>query len=157
LVDAKSLGSISPVRNTSSLRFDILNTAELFINSPYLWGGRSSSGVDCSGLVNLVYRANGIDLPRDARDQRLMSKVITVEELAPADLVFVSAKGDLGRIVHVMLYAGGENLIEAPETGKKVRMITFKGKFGMSLAELKRSGFIAGDRMIWLGSVVKGK
>ena len=86
-----------------------------------------------------------------------MSKAITAEELEPADLVFVSAKDDFGRIVHVMLYVGGEDLVESPETGKNVRRITFKDKFGMDLSELKMAGFISGNRKIWLGSVLRGQ
>jgi gamma-D-glutamyl-L-lysine dipeptidyl-peptidase len=156
-VDSKSIGVIRPVRAIARIRSDIMKTAELFLNSPYLWGGRSSSGVDCSGLVNLAYRANGIDLPRDSGDQRRMSKAITAEELEPADLVFVSAKDDFGRIVHVMLYAGGEDLIESPETGKTVRRVTFEEKFGMDISEFKKASFIAGNRKIWLGSVLRGQ
>lgn len=156
-VDSNSIGDIRQVEDNARLRGDIIKTAELFLNAPYLWGGRSFSGVDCSGLVNLAYRVNGIDLPRDARDQRLMAKVITAEELEPADLVFVSKKDDFERIVHVMLYAGGEDLIESPETGKNVRRITFKDKFGMDLAELKKAGFIAGNKKIYLGSVITKK
>jgi len=154
-VDRKSIGDIRRIEDTARLRGDIIKTAELFLDVPYLWGGRSYAGVDCSGLVNLAYRANGIDLPRDAKDQRLTSKAITAEELEPADLVFVSAKNDFDRIVHVMLFAGGEYLIESPETGKNVRRITFKDKFGMDLAELKQSGFIAGNRKICIGSVIR--
>jgi cell wall-associated NlpC family hydrolase len=156
-VDSKSIGVLRQVRDIARLRSDIMKTAELFLNSPYLWGGRSYSGVDCSGLVNLAYRANGIDLPRDSGDQQRMSKAITADELEPADLVFVSEKDDFGKIVHVMLYAGGEDLIESPETNKTVRRITFKDKFGMDLSELKIAGFIAWNRKIWLGSVIRGQ
>ena len=156
-VDSRSIDAMRPVRDIARLRADVVKTAELFLNSSYLWGGRSSFGVDCSGLVNLAYRANGIDLARDSGDQRLMSKAITAEELEPSDLVFVSAKGDFDRIVHVMLYAGGENLIESPETSKTVRVITFKAKFGMDLSELKKAGFISGNRKIYLGSILRGQ
>jgi cell wall-associated NlpC family hydrolase len=154
-VDSASIGAIRPVSDIARLRSDIIAAAEMFLRRPYLWGGRSYYGVDCSGLVDLAYRANGIDLPRNSGDQRRMMKPITAEELKPADLIFVSAKDDFGRIVHVMLYAGGENLIESPETGQTVRRITFKEKFGMTLQELKRAGFIAGNRKIYLGSVIK--
>jgi cell wall-associated NlpC family hydrolase len=156
-VDRKSIGVIGPVKDIARRRADIVKTAEFFLGTPYLWGGRLYSGVDCSGLVNLAYRVNGVDLPRDAKDQRRMAKAITAAELEPADLVFVSKKDDFEKIVHVMLYAGGEDLIESPETGKNVRRITFKDKFGMDLAELKKAGFIAGNRKIYPGSVIKGK
>jgi len=161
-VDGKCISGISPLKDTGVLRSDIMNTAGLFLQSPYLWGGRSfympfaadvSSGVDCSGLVNLAYRAQGIDLPRDAGDQRLMSVSVTADELKPADLIFVSAKNNFDRTVHVMLYAGGENIIESPETGKNVRVINFKDKFGLDIAELKKTDFVADNRKIRFGRI----
>ncbi len=154
--------SLSLLETRANTRSNVLTAAGSFIGSPYLWGGRSfympfaprvTSGVDCSGLVNLSYRVVGIDLPRDAGDQKRAAEPISADELQPADLVFVSAKGDPGRIVHVMLFAGKEEMIESPETGGLVRRISFKEKFGMTLSELEANGFIADARKICFGRV----
>ena len=76
----------------------MLATARLFLKTPYLWGGRSihipelktiSTGVDCSGLINLVFRVHGIDLPRDAHEQWMKTERMSPEALKPADLIFV--------------------------------------------------------------------
>ena len=60
--------------------------------------------MDCSGLVNLAYRAAGLDIPRDAHEQFLRAK--PVNALQPGDLIFLSERQNPKRIVHVMLYEG---------------------------------------------------
>lgn len=159
-IDGSCIGGLGPAVFSEYLRAGIVKTAVSFIGNPYLWGGRSfhmplvtdvATGADCSGLVHLAYRVHGIDLPRDAKDQWRASERVNAEGLEPADLVFVSAPGEFDRVVHVMLYAGGEYLIESPETGKSVRRISFREKFGADLEGLKNAGFISGDRKILLG------
>ena len=136
-------------------RQDIVREARLFLDTPYLWGGRSiATGVDCSGLVNLAYRASGIDIPRDAHEQWMLSKPIGADELKPADLIFLSRKGDFRSIVHVMLFLGGEDFIEGPGTGQRVRVCDFKKKFGSSLRELKEKYFIASGQKIYFGRIL---
>ncbi len=135
------------------LKRDLVETAMLFLRTPYLWGGRSFAGVDCSGLVNLVYRARSIDIPRDAQEQWLASEKISSDALRPADLIFLSAKGRFDAIVHVMLFVGGEDFIEAPGTGQEVRRCTFKDKFGFTLDELRRRHFMVRGRKVLFGRV----
>ncbi|MBI4845641.1 MAG: C40 family peptidase [Candidatus Omnitrophica bacterium] len=143
-------------------RKGLIKTARLFLKNPYLWGGRSffmpflkdiTTGVDCSGLVNLVYRANGMDIPRDAQEQWMLAEDITAEELRPADLIYISNKNRFDSIVHVMISLGGENFIEAPGTGNAVRINNFKNKFGMSLKELKEKKFITDGKKIYFRKV----
>jgi len=100
------------------------------LGHPYFWGGRSAyhpklpyTGCDCSGLVNLLYRCQGVDLPRDAHDQYLFCEKITVEDLKMGDLVFLFSEKDPNRIDHVMLYAGENLLLEATEKTKNVRLV----------------------------------
>src|SRR4029077_10085873 len=112
----------------------------------YIWGGLSPydetktvklTGVDCSGLVHLAYRVNGITVPRDSMEQYMKSEKIRRKDLHQADLVF-SAKADKPeKIVHVALYAGDGQFIEAPQTGMVVRQISFKEKFGRDLASVE--------------------
>jgi gamma-D-glutamyl-L-lysine dipeptidyl-peptidase len=85
----------------------LTETATRFINSPYIWGGRIPSGIDCSGFTQLVYKIHGIAIPRDsfvqAEDGR---NVDFIDEAEPGDLVFFS--NDRGRISHVgMIFSKG--------------------------------------------------
>lgn len=97
----------------NELRRQILDDARKFIGRPYLWGGRSPEAADCSGLVNLAYRAGGVDLPRDAHEQYMRSEKISAHELKPGDLIFTARVRNPDRISHVMLYAGDGKVIEA--------------------------------------------
>lgn len=106
-------------------REQIVADAKQFVGAPYLWGGRSFTlipfqiaSVDCSGLTNLLYRAQGIYIPRNAHDQYLMS--LSVDTLQPADLLYL-AKDNY--ITHVIMKLDTETFIEAPETGKRVRLL----------------------------------
>jgi gamma-D-glutamyl-L-lysine dipeptidyl-peptidase len=78
----------------------ISDTAMKFINSPYIWGGRIPSGIDCSGFVQLVYKVRGARIPRDSWQQAETGESINfIEETRPGDLVFFD--DDRGRITHV--------------------------------------------------------
>lgn len=78
----------------------IAATALDYLNTPYLWGGRSIMGIDCSGLVQVVYHRCGLDLPRDASQQALKGEAIDfVDEALPGDLAFFDNPS--GEIIHV--------------------------------------------------------
>jgi cell wall-associated NlpC family hydrolase len=91
----------------------VLATARRFLGVPYLWGGMTVHGIDCSGLVSRVYHANGVGLPRDAQQQFEAPDVVPVEReaLQPGDLVFFG--GDPGDITHVGLYLSDGRFINA--------------------------------------------
>jgi hypothetical protein len=97
----------------------ILETARIFMGTPYLWGGTSIKGVDCSGFVKTVYFLNGCILARDASQQALYGKDIPINnefEFNPGDLVFFGrhAKEDKPeRITHVGLYLGDSEFIHS--------------------------------------------
>jgi len=127
----------------------ILRTADFFLGDPYFWGGRSPflghsngpvTGVDCSALVSLVYRSVGIEVPRDAHEQYQRAR--KVRRLKPADLIFLSAPNDPSKVVHVMLYADDDRLIEGPGTGLSVRRMEVTRRLGRSVKDLK-----PGDRL----------
>ncbi|MCE5347822.1 MAG: C40 family peptidase [Bacteroidales bacterium] len=85
----------------------IADTAMKFINSPYIWGGRIPSGIDCSGLTQLVYKIHGIAIPRDSSKQAEIGEAINfIDESKPGDLVFFD--NEYGKIIHVgMIFARG--------------------------------------------------
>lgn len=83
-----------------NIRNILIDNALKYFNSPYLWGGRSPFGVDCSGLSQILYKMIGMQLPRDAQQQALIGDNITfVEEALPGDLAFFD--NEEGKIVHV--------------------------------------------------------
>jgi len=89
--------------------------AERQLGVPYLWGGTTASGYDCSGLIQAAWRAAGIDLPRTTYDQINAGTRINRDQLRPGDLVFSNGLG------HVQLYIGHGTVIEAPHTGATVQ------------------------------------
>jgi cell wall-associated NlpC family hydrolase len=79
---------------------DIARCARLFLNAPYLWGGRTVMGIDCSGFTQLVMLLNGIQLPRDAYQQAELGETVSfLEETQTGDLAFFDNAE--GRIIHV--------------------------------------------------------
>jgi len=141
----EELAALSPVE----WRQAVIRSAGLFIGDPYYWGGRSPSGVDCSGLVNLAYRSAGVAIPRDAHEQFLRAKRVTT--LQPGDLIFLSERSNPERIVHVMLYAGEGEIIEGPGTGKAVHRIALAKRLGRPLDELS-PGAVVDEQTVFFGS-----
>jgi len=83
-----------------NIRNILIENALKYFNAPYLWGGRSPFGVDCSGFSQILYKMIGLHLPRDAQQQAMIGENITfVEEALPGDLAFFD--NDEGKIVHV--------------------------------------------------------
>ncbi len=115
----------------------VLKSAKSFLGKPYLWGGRSERGVDCSGLVGLAYRSAGLRLPRDAHEQFLKASPIRRKGLEPGDLVFLTKPGSPKSVSHVLLYEGGENLLESRKSAGRVLRTSFKERFGLGLEEIE--------------------
>lgn len=94
-----------------------------WLNAPYLWGGRTPLGVDCSGFVQVIYKLMGKDLPRDAWQQAQQGEPVKFRDIRPGDLAFFDNKED---IVHVGILLGDEQIIHA--SGKvKIDRINKKG------------------------------
>jgi cell wall-associated NlpC family hydrolase len=110
----------------TSGRLDAVNIAGQLLDVPYVWGGLTAYGVDCSGLVYLTYRMLGIELPRDAHDQADATTRIDAEEARPGDLYFFARNGK--RIHHIG--------IATARTGSgKPAMIHAAGNYGKVVAE----------------------
>lgn len=104
---------------------EALDIGLTYVGVPYVWGGSSPSGFDCSGLTYYVYGKIGIAIPRTSRAQFAAGSHISSERLdllLPGDLVFFGYKGDPGRVHHVGIYAGNGNYLHAPYSGASVRV-----------------------------------
>jgi hypothetical protein len=93
-------------------RIDIIDIASKFLNIPYLWGGRSTFGIDCSGFVQTVFKIAGIKLPRDSSQQALNGHEVTfINEAKPGDLAFFN--NDEGKIIHTGIILSHQKIIHA--------------------------------------------
>ncbi|MBR8538267.1 C40 family peptidase [Carboxylicivirga sediminis] len=98
--------------NASKPAGSIADNATAFINAPYLWGGRSFYGIDCSGFTQVVLKMAGLQLPRDASQQVELGSIISfVEEAALGDLAFFD--NEEGAITHVGICLGKGDIIHA--------------------------------------------
>ncbi|MBC8266090.1 MAG: C40 family peptidase [Flavobacteriales bacterium] len=90
----------------------IVENALMYLNAPYLWGGRSPLGIDCSGFTQMVYRLQGVDLPRDAYQQAEVGTTLSfVEESEAGDLAFFD--NNEGKITHVGIILEDNHIIHA--------------------------------------------
>lgn len=91
---------------------NLLETAFNYLNAPYLWGGKTPFGIDCSGFTQMVYKLNGYKLLRDASQQVTQGIALSfIEESEPGDLAFFD--NDEGKIVHVGIIMGDNYIIHA--------------------------------------------
>jgi gamma-D-glutamyl-L-lysine dipeptidyl-peptidase len=110
------VGAAAPLEPTNA---SIIAQAKRFLGVRYQWGGLSSWGFDCSGLIWDVYRAHGLTIPRDADPQMHHGTPVSRDALRPGDLLFF---GSPGYADHVTIYLGGDRQIEAPDSAHRVRI-----------------------------------
>ncbi len=101
---AEPQGNLQRQISPNPSREKIIETAQLFLNAPYLWGGRTIFGLDCSGFTQLVFKLNGIKLKRDAHQQAEQGTTVNfADEAEQGDLAFFDNTN--GKIVHVGIVA----------------------------------------------------
>ena len=123
----------SKTQKSTPDRNRIIQTAFEFLHAPYLWGGRTEFGIDCSGFSQMVYKLNGLKLPRDAYQQaELGTELDFVEAAQPGDLAFFD--NDQGKITHVGIIISPESIIHASGT-VHVDGLDLKGIFSRETKE----------------------
>jgi cell wall-associated NlpC family hydrolase len=118
-------GPIPKVDPNSPGHPEIVAIAQRYFGVPYVWGGASPSGFDCSGLTMYCYAQIGIGMSHGATDQQRSSSAVALTDLRPGDLIFF---GNASFSHHVAIFVGGTTCIEAPHTGDVVRYGTFTGR-----------------------------
>ncbi len=120
-------------QETNPTGYKIVKTAKRLLNAPYLWGGRSPFGFDCSGFTQVVFKLNGVFIDRDASQQVTKGEEINfVEESKDGDLAFFGS--DEGEITHVGIMIGNNKIIHA--SGKvKIDSIDHHGIFDKTTKE----------------------
>lgn len=117
--DSTSFTDTSNLSNSEKVN-QLIAYAKQFQGVPYVWGGSTPSGFDCSGFTSYVYRHVGISLPRVSRDQQRVGTRISVDQVQPGDLVF---RGNPAH--HVGIYIGNGQYIHAPQTGDVVKIAPY--------------------------------
>lgn len=111
-IDLPEEKSAAPAVGLSSKQAELMEFAASYLQTPYLWGGRTPAGIDCSGFSQIVYKSIGIGLPRDASQQvNCGTTVDFVDEAEAGDLAFF--QNEEGRIVHVGIICGDREIIHA--------------------------------------------
>jgi cell wall-associated NlpC family hydrolase len=118
-----SAAALSPSGNS------VVDYAKLFIGTPYVAGGSSPSGFDCSGFVKYVMANFGVDMPRTSTDQYSIGVRVEKSELMPGDLVFFKYSATSYRLNHVGIYVGDGNFIHSPIPGQTVRIDTLSSGY----------------------------
>jgi cell wall-associated NlpC family hydrolase len=116
-------GPLVPKNVEGHIGSGILEQAMRFLDLPYLWGGMSSFGYDCSGFTYNMHKYFGIMIPRDASDQAMQGTLIEKEQLEPGDLLFFAHEEGKGAIHHVGIYAGGNRMVHSPESIKSIEIV----------------------------------
>jgi cell wall-associated NlpC family hydrolase len=129
-----SAGADVPSGNVPSSQVggSVIDIAMQFMGVPYVWGGASPSGFDCSGFVMYVFARAGVSLPHSSRAQFGYGVAVSRDALQPGDLVFFGSP-----IHHVGIYVGGGNMINAPYTGSSVH-----------INSIDRSNFVGARRIL---------
>jgi cell wall-associated NlpC family hydrolase len=110
----------------------VVGIAMRYLGRPYVWGGASPSGFDCSGFVMYVYAQVGVSLPHSSYAQYGYGSPVSQGDLQPGDLVFFDGLG------HVGIYVGGGSFIHAPHTGDVVKISTLSGWYASTYVGARR-------------------
>jgi cell wall-associated NlpC family hydrolase len=113
--------------NLSDIRKSIIRTADSLQGAPYLPGGSSPKGFDCSGFVRYVYGKSGISILRSTDQQYMEGRKISLDKAKSGDLVFFQTSSE--KISHVGIYVGDGMFIHAPSSGKSVSYTSMENPY----------------------------
>lgn len=131
-INSRKVGKTANSSNiTNFTGDDLVNFASNYLGLPYVWGGTTPSGFDCSGLVQYVYKHFGIDIPRTTYEQVKVGQTIPLEQLQPGDLLFFGGSD----IHHVGIYVGEGQYIHAPRTGDVIKISSLSSRSDFTIAK----------------------
>ena len=141
--DAVAVRSASSTTRSVPVRFgdEVVRTARRYLGVPYVWGGESPRGFDCSGFVQWVFGRAGVAMPRTAREQVAVGDAPFPGDLRPGDLLFFW--GGTGA-QHVAIYVGGDSIVHASTRSRRVQIDRMFGTgmqrdwFGRRLIAVRR-------------------
>lgn len=121
----------NPASNISKAAAGAIATAREYLGTPYVWGGESAKGFDCSGLLQYVWAQQGVNIPRTTYEQFQTGKQVSLSSLQPGDAVFFKGSDSIvqnGKTLpgHVAMYIGHGEVIQAPHTGTTVQITPLK-------------------------------
>lgn len=138
-------GETRPAKLKRKSKKALKDAVTTYMNTAYLWGGRTVAGVDCSGFVQQVYKLFGTDLPRDAYQQATQGEFVGfLEESRPGDLAFFD--NEEGRIIHVGILLGPNRIIHA---SGQVRIDMIDSQGIKQKASGKRTHFLRIIKRVW--------
>jgi peptidoglycan DL-endopeptidase CwlO len=127
-----SVSSAPPAPAPAPSRGNVVSIAMQYLGVPYVWGGASPSGFDCSGFTMYVYAQIGVSLPHYTGAQYAMGVPVSRSQLQPGDLVFFDGLG------HEGLYIGNNQFIHAPHTGDVVKISSITGWYASTYVGARR-------------------
>ena len=118
----------SPAPTAAASR--VLGTADRYVGVPYVWGGNTPQGFDCSGFTKYVFAKNGVGIPRTSREQARIGDGVPIDfgEMRPGDLLLFAEPGEA--VSHVAIYVGSGRIIHASSAMGGVNYLDLDGSRG---------------------------
>lgn len=116
--------------NPTAAASRVLSTADRYLGVPYVWGGNTPNGFDCSGFTKYVFAKNGVSLPRTSREQARIGDGVPVDfgAMLPGDILLFAEPGEA--ISHVAIYVGSGRIIHASSAAGEVSYLDLDGSRG---------------------------